>query len=670
MRFALIGNPNCGKTTLFNKLTGSTAHVGNWPGVTVDRKEGICKLSAEAINIIDLPGIYSTSPYSPEEIVSRDYIIDEKPDLIINIIDVTNAERNFYLTTELLETDRPMIIALNMMDEAKKHHYTVYPDKLEKALGVPVVPISASNGSGTNELIKKALSAARSSRTPRSVLEDHPLFSAVKRIEDLIYPIKGKNSLYTAIKLAEKDENFLSDPELSRFSSEILSLADCASSVCQSRDAEAEIADLRYKYISSFLSPCIKKPASRGLSLSDKLDMFLTNRVLAIPIFILIMCAVFVITFGSVNGVPMPGVWMQSAMSDGIEWLKHIISQRIIVLGATENGIVQSLIIDGIIGGIGSVISFLPQILLLFLFISILEASGYMARAVFIMDNIFRRFGLSGKSFVPMIMGFGCSVPAIMACRTIENEKNRRLTMLVIPFLSCGAKLPVYGMIISIVFQSNHWIIISAVYLLGIVMAAISSILISRLSRGVPAPLLLELPPYRIPSVRNLAMSLWEKAKHFLVKAGTVLFISTVIIWFLQNFDFTLSPVKNSADSILSSFGRLITPIFSPLGFGTWQIAVAILTGFIAREMIVSSLGILYGSASGVLFTTAISGALSPAAALSFMSFVLLAPPCIASTAAIFGEMKSKKWSFFAIAYQFCIAWAVSFIIYKAASLI
>lgn len=685
LRFALAGNPNCGKTTLFNALTGSTAHVGNWPGVTVERKEGVYRKSGKDIKIIDLPGIYSTSPYSPEEIVARDFIVNETPDLIINIVDSTNLERNLYLSTELLETECPMVIALNMIDMIEKEGIKISADKLEEIFGIPVIPISASKKTGISELMEKGEKVAlRKFRRASSVLDETPLHTPIKKIQDILKENFIQNTLYYAIKLLDNDKLAAKKLKLDNgVKSKIDKIVNDASKNFD-MDIEAVISDFRYKFISKNCSAAIIKAGAKAgssnignLTTSDKIDQVLTNRFFGIPIFILIMALIFILTFNDdFLGIPMPGVFLQGCMESLIGLFSEGLSGLLTSLGAAEW--VHSLIIGGIINGVGAVISFLPQILMIFLFLTIMEGSGYMARAAFIMDRLLRKFGLSGKSFVPMLMGFGCSVPAVMATRTLENEKDRRLTIMLTPFMSCGAKLPIYSLFVAALFPNHQGLVVLCIYLLGVVMAVISGILLKKFAlKGEAAPFIMELPPYRFPTIHSLLLRLWDKLKFFLIKAGTIILSATIVIWFLQSFNFSLQMVEDQAKSIIGIIGSFIAVIFIPNGFGTWQATVAVLTGFIAKEVVVSTLGSLYGTGDvlgdeGALTATiaSIQAAFSPVGALAFMAFNLLAPPCTAAIATISQEMNSKKWTAFTIAYQLGVAWIVSMLIYQVGSLI
>ena len=677
IRIALAGNPNCGKTTLFNDITGSKQHVGNWPGVTVEQKTGKYKKNKE-IEIVDLPGIYSLSPYSAEEIVARDYIVDENPDVLIDIVDGTNIERNLYLTLQVLETKIPTVIALNMMDEVEASGTKIDVKKLSKILGVPVIPIVARNGKGVNELMEAAQKIA-SSKTQSNDLE---VFSP--QVNNYITEIVGllddndnqnhKSSSYEmwqAIKILEEDEIVIEKlPGNKR--AKITSIVEKANSDFNG-DTEAEIADQRYKFISEVVNKTVSKPlkanGQRKETTSDKIDKVLTNRIIAIPAFLVIMYALFSITFG--EGPLGIGVWLQTIVTDFWDGpFTETIMGAIESMGAADWA--TGLVGDGILAGVGGVVSFLPQILVLFLLMSFLEDSGYMARVAFVMDRLFRRFGLSGKSFIPLLMGYGCSVPAVMASRTLESEKDRRLTIMITPFMSCGAKLPIYLMFAATLFtQYNQTLIIYSIYMIGIVVAVIGALILSNtLFKGETSNFIMELPQYRIPTLRSVLIHAWEKVKGFAIKAGTIILGSTILIWFLSSFNF--SGMCEMDESILASIGRGIQWIFTPLGFGEWRASVAVVTGWIAKENIVSTFGVLFGAADAVSEAAAegtaalpgLSAVFTQAAAFSYMAFNLLCMPCFAAVGAIKKEMGSWKWTGITIAFQMVTAYIVAFIVY------
>ncbi|MFM9327923.1 ferrous iron transport protein B [Paenibacillus mesotrionivorans] len=676
-RFALAGNPNCGKTTLFNNLTGSNAHVGNWPGVTVERKEGKCKKVKENVTIIDLPGIYSLSPYSQEEIIARNFLSKEKPDVIINIVDATNIERNLYLTTQLLELGIPTIIALNMMDEVKLRGDSIDAASLEKQLGVPVVPITATKNQGIKELLERALSLDhKHERAIKTALERTKLEAPVKALSELLQKDNYPNPLYNAVKLLERDEKAIEElnmsPAMTASVNKIVAQAEGAEG-----DLESMIADLRYKYISEAIEKHVKKGRKEGdLTFSDKVDKIVTNRYLGIPIFILIMYAVFQISLGPVAAlIADPFAEFTGETIPG--WVATFLE----TVGASDT--VTGLVIDGIFAGIGSVLGFLPLVVILMLCLSILEDVGYMARIAFVMDRVFRRFGLSGKAFVPLLMGYGCGVPAIMATRTLEDDRSRKLAITLMPFMSCGARIPVYAVFAGAFFASNQGLVTFSIYGLGILVAMLSCIILNKtVFKGEAPPFVMELPPYRLPSLKSVMMHTWEKARGYVVKVGTILLSMSVVIWVLQTFDFSFHMVGDAADSIFGSIGKLIAPIFTWNGFGVingtgevhWQVGAALLTGLIAKEAVVSTLGILYINEGTEELTNALSTALhgyfSPLAAFSVMVFVLLYAPCFAAIATAKKELGSWKWTLFTVAYQCGIAWTISLLVYQVGRLL
>ena len=677
IRIALAGNPNCGKTTLFNDITGSKQHVGNWPGVTVEQKTGKYKKNKE-IEIVDLPGIYSLSPYSAEEIVARDYIVDENPDVLIDIVDGTNIERNLYLTLQVLETKIPTVIALNMMDEVEASGTKIDVKKLSKILGVPVIPIVARNGKGVNELMEAAQKIA-SSKTQSNDLEvfSPQVNNYITEIVGLLNDNDNQNhksssyEMWQAIKILEEDEIVIEKlPGNKR--AKITSIVEKANSDFNG-DTEAEIADQRYKFISDVVNKTVSKPlkanGQRKETTSDKIDKVLTNRIVAIPAFLVIMYALFSITFG--EGPLGIGVWLQTIVTDFWDGpFTETIMGAIESMGAADWAV--GLVGDGILAGVGGVVSFLPQILVLFLLMSFLEDSGYMARVAFVMDRLFRRFGLSGKSFIPLLMGYGCSVPAVMASRTLESDKDRKLTIMITPFMSCGAKLPIYLMFAATLFAGyNQTLIIYSVYMIGIVVAVIGALILSNtLFKGETSNFIMELPQYRIPTLRSVLIHAWEKVKGFAIKAGTIILGSTILIWFLSSFNF--SGMCEMDESILASIGRGIQWIFTPLGFGEWRASVAVVTGWIAKENIVSTFGVLFGAADAVAEAAAegsaalpgLSAVFTQASAFAYMAFNLLCMPCFAAVGAIKKEMGSWKWTGITIAFQMITAYIVAFIVY------
>ena len=689
---ALAGNPNCGKTTVFNEITGSKQHVGNWPGVTVEKKEGKYRKNKD-VNVVDLPGIYSLSPYSAEEIVARNYIINEKPDVLINIIDATNIERNMYLTLQILETKIPTVIALNMMDEVEARGTKINIAKLSKYIGVKIVPIVARTGKGIKELMNAAIEVANSvdinqkSSVSSNYINESDGTKAInlslglnvfsEDIEGYIQDIYSKFessegiNVWKALKVLEEDELVSETLNVSE-KVEIEKILAKANKEFND-DIESEIADQRYKFIAKIVSKTVSKSkianGKREETVSDKIDKVITNRVLAIPIFLAVMYLLFSITFGeSIIGV---GVYLQGIVCDFWDGpLTETIIGALESLGASEWAI--SLVGDGILAGVGGVVSFLPQILVLFLLMSILEDSGYMARVAFVMDKIFRKFGLSGKSFIPLLMGFGCSVPALMASRTLENEKDRKITMMITPFMSCGAKLPIYLMLAATLFpNSNQTNIIYSIYMLGLVVAVLCALILSKfVLKGEASNFIMELPQYRIPTLKSVLIHAWEKVKGFAIKAGTIILGSTILIWFLSNFNF--GGMCEMEDSILASIGRSIQWIFAPLGFGEWRASVAVVTGWIAKENIVSTFGVLFGAADAVAEAAAegsaalpgLSAVFTQASAFAYMAFNLLCMPCFAAVGAIKKEMGSWKWTGITIAFQMVTAYIVAFIVY------
>ncbi len=670
IKLALVGNPNCGKTTLFNALTGSNQYVGNWPGVTVEKKEGRAQVDGQPVTIVDLPGIYSLSPYSMEEIVARDFIVGEHPDCIIDIVDATNIERNLYLTVQLIELERPMVLALNFMDEVEKQGDRIDVDALSRKLGIPVVPVTARTGVNIDELLRIAHRQIHVGVTmePDDLYDGytHEIHHRVgELIHDLAYPA-GIPAHWAAIKLLEGDklvERALALDEKTR--ERVDAVAREYESAYDLGDRETLIADSRYRFIQQVVDGTVTKGRKPGeLTLSDKIDGIVTNKVLAIPVFLATMLCMFALTFG-------PGQRLSDLVEVFIgDYLAAGVSGLLAAAGTAPW--VESLVVDGIIGGVGGVLVFLPQIALLFLFLSFLEDSGYMARAAFIMDRLLRRFGLSGKAFIPMLMGFGCTVPAVMGARTMENDKDRRMTIMLVPFMSCSARLPVYGLLTAAFFPQYAGLVVFFLYVLGLACAILSGILLKKaVFRGDPAPFLLELPPYRLPTLKNIGLHVWEKVRGFLVKAGTLILAMSVLLWFLQSFGPGLSMVDNEADSLLGVIGTGLAPVFAPLGFGTWQAAVALLTGLIAKEMVVSSMSLFYGfslTASGAVVAGALAGTFAtPAAALAFLVFVLLYVPCVAAVATIYREMNSLKWTLASIGWQLVWAWCVSFLVYRVA---
>ena len=665
MKVALAGNPNCGKTTLFNALTGSNQYVGNWPGVTVEKKEGTARLGDRSITVVDLPGIYSLSPYSMEEIVARDFIIGEGPDAVIDIVDATNLERNLYLTVQLLELERPLVLALNFMDEVKARGDQIDVERLSKELGVPVVPITAKTGEGLDELLQVAHRQMHLGVTyePDDLYDDftHDIHH---RMGELIHDYAYAANLpahWASIKLLEGDgivAKALNLPaDVQNKLDAIIAEYEASSAL---GDRETLVADSRYRYIERVVrASVVKGKGSEGPTLTEKIDRIVTGKYTALPLFLCAMLVMFVITFGPF------GSWLQDGVSTLIDLFSGWLEGTLTAAGAPA--VVISLACDGIISGVGGVLSFLPQIALLFFFLSFLEDSGYMSRAAFIMDRLLRRFGLSGKAFIPMLMGFGCSVPAIMGARTMENEKDRRMTILLIPFMSCSAKLPVYGLLSAAFFGPWAGLVVFGLYVIGMAVGILSGILFKHtLFSGEPAPFVLELPPYRFPSMENIATHVWQKVKGFLVKAGTLILAMSVVLWLLQSFDFSLHMVDDAANSMLGTLGALIAPVFAPLGFGFWQAAVALLTGFIAKEMVVSSLSMFYGfslTAAGTAVAAAMTG-FTPLSAFSMLVFILLYVPCVAATSTMAKELGSAKWTAFSVVWQIGVAYLAALLVH------
>ena len=655
LTFALVGNQNCGKTTLFNQLTGSNQHVGNFPGVTVDRKDGVIKGYKNTL-ITDLPGIYSMSPYSSEEIVTRNFLLKEKPKAIINIVDATNIERNLYLTMQLLELNMPMVVALNMMDEMSGNGGTVLINELEDHLGVPVVPISAAKGEGIDELVSHVLHVAYYQEKPQFLqyFDNQALDRCINAIEHLIedHAKKARVPLrFAASKLAENDSLLLEQLDLSQNEKEILEHIRKQLEEEGSLDCSAAIASDRFHSIINICRQTVKKPhESKERLRSQKIDQFLTGKYTGIPAFIGIMGIVFFLTFNVI------GSFLQGILENGVSVVTNYVDT--LLTQAQINVALHSLIIDGIFNGVGTVLSFLPIIVTLFFFLSILEDSGYMARVAFIMDKLLRKIGLSGRSIVPMLIGFGCTVPGVMASRTLSSRRDRQMTIILTPFMSCSAKLPIYAFFTSVFFPGKGAFVMIFLYIFGILTGIIFALILKgSLFKGEPVPFVMELPNYRMPGAKNVCQLLWEKAKDFLQRAFTVIFVATIIIWFLQTFDLRFNIVAESKESILAILAGYITPIFNPLGFGDWRISTALISGFMAKESVVSTLSILYGSTQSLLMS------LTTPAALSLLIFCLLYTPCIAAIAAIKRELNGK-WALIVVFGQCLIAWLASFVVY------
>ena len=708
--YALAGNPNCGKTTLFNELTGSNQYVGNWPGVTVEKKAGQLK-GRQDLLVVDLPGIYSLSPYSAEEMVTRNFVMDEQPAAIIDVVDATNIERNLYLTLQLAELGRPMVVALNMMDMLKSRGVSIDVQRLEHFLDLPVVPISASRGRGIKELIDRSVHAAENRGGEPAAFDEqrfaeragkryagnpyilHQLhdrrehhgeeyrsthvideiytpevMEAILRIEDIIEPkcMKKRMALrWSAVKIIDDDAPTLEALGLSDGEAHLIDeIVRGLEALYGERDMI--IADQKYKFICRVCEQCITRLKEPGeLTLSDRIDSIATNKYLALPLFIGIMVLVFFITFGPLG----------TSLTDGLDGLigDHFepwVRASLTAVNAAPWAV--SLVCDGVIQGVGSIVSFFPQILLLFFFLSILEDSGYMARAAFIMDKLLHRTGLSGRSFVPMLMGFGCSVPGVMAARTLENERDRRMTIMLTPFMSCSAKMPVYALFIAAFFPKYRGLVVFGIYATGIVVAVICAMFLRKtVLKGGHAPFVMELPPYRLPTIKTLSMHLYERVKDFAVRAGTILVAASVVIWFLQSFNghFEMLPPERAGESLLAGIGKAIAPVFAPLGFGFWQASVALVSGFVAKEAVVGTLTILYNPATDAGMYAALQGVFTPVAALSFLVFVLLYMPCVAAFSAIRREMNSWKWAVGTVTFQTCVAWVAALLVYQFGTL-
>ena len=656
LTFALAGNQNCGKTTLFNQLTGSNQHVGNFPGVTVDRKSGAIRNNPNT-EVTDLPGIYSMSPYTSEEIVTRQFIIGEKPTGIINIVDATNIERNLYLTMQLMELDTPMVLALNMMDEMRGNGGTVRINKMEAMLGIPVVPISAAKNEGVDELVDHALHVAKYQERPGRMdfcgEEDHG--GAVHRcIHGIIHLIEdhakaaGIPVRFAATKLVEGDQRIEAALKLDQNEKEMIEHIIVQMEQERGLDRAAAIADMRFHFIHQLVEQTVVKPRQSKEQLrSAQIDRFLTGRYTAIPAFVGIMALVFYLTFGVI------GLALQNLLEVGIDALTAAMDSTLTAWNV--NAAVHSLVIDGIFTGVGSVLSFLPIIVTLFFFLSLLEDTGYMARVAFVMDKLLRRIGLSGRSIVPMLIGFGCTVPGVMASRTLPSERDRKMTILLTPFMSCSAKLPIYSLFAAAFFPEHAALVMVSLYFLGIAVGILMAILLkSSVFKGEAVPFVMELPNYRLPGLKNVVQLLWEKARDFLQRAFTVIFAATIIIWFLQSFDLRLSLTADPQQSILAWLASGIAPLFAPLGFADWRVSTALITGFMAKESVVSTLTILYGSSA------AFAAALSPAAAAPLLVFCLLYTPCIAAVASVKREL-GGKWAFIMVANQCIVAWLAAF---------
>lgn len=660
LTFALAGNQNCGKTTFFNRLTGSNQHVGNFPGVTVDRKDGVIKGYDNTL-VTDLPGIYSMSPYSSEEIVTREFILSEKPKGIINIVDASNIERNLYLTLQLMELDIPMVIALNMMDEVRENGGTVLVNLMEESLGVPVIPISAAKNEGIDEVINHAIHVAKYQEKPQKNDFCSPtgngsaVHRAIHAIMHLIEDHAVKSGIpirFAATKLAEGDTLVLNKLDLDENEKNTLEHIRVQMEKERGLDCAAAIADMRFNFIEELCDRTVVKPQeSKEHIRSRKIDKILTGKYTAIPAFIGIMALVFALTFNVI------GAWLSDLLDMGITWLTDVTDNALTVLHV--NTTLHSLVIDGIFNGVGSVLSFLPIIVTLFFFLSILEDTGYMARVAFVMDKLLRKIGLSGRSIVPMLVGFGCTVPGVMASRTLSSERDRKMTILLTPFMSCSAKLPIYAFFTAAFFPRHRALVMVGLYFIGILIGILVAFLLKgTLFKGEPVPFVMELPNYRLPGIKNVAQLLWEKAKDFLQRAFTVIFIATIVIWFLQSFSINLQLVEDSQNSILASIAGIIAPIFKPLGFGDWRISTALISGFMAKESVVSTLTVLIPAGM------AVTSLLTPVNALSLLVFCLLYTPCVAAIASIKREL-GTGWAAAVVFGQFFIAWLAAFVVHS-----
>ena len=662
MIFALAGNQNCGKTTLFNQLTGANQHVGNFPGVTVDQKTGEIR-SAKDCSVVDLPGIYSIRPYTNEEIVTRDFILNEKPDGIINIVDATNIERNLYLTLQLLEMHIPMVLALNMMDEVRGNGGAIDVKGMSERLGIPVIPISAAKDEGIEDLIEVAIQTAKRKEYPKitDFCEQGPVHRCIHavshQVEDHAAKI-GMSPRFAATKIVENDTDIIERLALSDNELEMMEHSIEEMEKDRGLDRNAALADMRYQFIEKVCDKTVKKcQESKEHIRSVKIDGVLTNKYLAIPMFLGIMILIFFLTFHVV------GAALSDLLAEGIDFVTAACDRGLTAYGI--NPVVKSLIIDGVFAGVGSVLSFLPVIVVLFFFLSILEDSGYMARVAFVMDKPLRKIGLSGRSFVPMLIGFGCTVPAVMATRTLSSERDRKMTIMLTPFMSCSAKIPIYSVFAAAFFPGREALVMIFLYLSGIVVGIVAAAVLNHTAfQGNPIPFVMELPNYRFPSAKSVGQLMWEKAKDFIERAFTVIFMATIIIWFLQTFDTRFNVVTDSADSLLAQVGQLLAPVFTPLGFSDWRISTALITGFTAKEAVVSSLSVLTGTAMADL-SQVLGGMFTARSAISFLLFTLLYTPCVAAIAAIKREMESGRKAFCIVCLQCLIAWCVAFLAYQ-----
>lgn len=666
---AIIGNPNSGKTTLFNRLTGSNQHVGNWPGVTVDRKTGHICHDGVGIDIVDLPGIYSLSPYTQEEIIAREFVLSDELDGILNIVDAANIERNLYLTLQLIAMGLPMVVALGFMDDVRAQGIVIDCKALSERLGVPVVPISAKKGENMHDLLDELAHGMRAPAKQPAYL--HGVGAAIRRAAEQLQPLPLRRcSLpFYAAKLLEGDSAMwgqmdrIQMPQAMR--NEINSIAAGMQSHANLTDKEMVLADALYDYIEEIVRASYRRPKVRQETLTERIDKIVLHRVWALPIFAFFMFLMFWCTFGPLG----------TLLGDGMEYLIQSVISPAIRSGLTAVGTAEwliGLICDGAIGGVGGVLSFLPQIVILFFFLSVLEDTGYLARVAFIMDTLLRRIGLSGKSFVPMLMGFGCTTPAVMAARTMENDADRRMTIMLTPFMSCGAKLPVYALVAGAIFGRHQGLVVISLYVLGILMGILAGFILKKtIFKEVSSGFVLELPTYRMPSFKGTVLNMWQKAKDFITRAGTLIFLMSVVIWLLQNFTPSLGVAKNAGESILGVIGTFIAPVFAPLGFGQWQESVALLTGLVAKEAVVSTMNVLYGAGGDSAVLTGLLGSVfTPLSAYSFLVFTLLYMPCMSAFATIKREMGGWRWAFGAAAFQTALAYLAALVIYQVGCLL
>lgn len=666
---AIIGNPNSGKTTLFNRLTGSNQHVGNWPGVTVDRKTGHICHDGVGIDIVDLPGIYSLSPYTQEEIIAREFVLSDELDGILNIVDAANIERNLYLTLQLIAMGLPMVVALGFMDDVRAQGIVIDCKALSERLGVPVVPISAKKGENMHDLLDELAHGMRAPAKQPAYL--HGVGAAIRRAAEQLQPLPLRRcSLpFYAAKLLEGDSAMweqmdrIQMPQAMR--DEINSIAAGMQSHANLTDKEMVLADALYDYIEEIVRTSYRRPKVRQETLTERIDKIVLHRVWALPIFAFFMFLMFWCTFGPLG----------TLLGDGMEYLIQSVISPAIRSGLTAVGTAEwliGLICDGAIGGVGGVLSFLPQIVILFFFLSVLEDTGYLARVAFIMDTLLRRIGLSGKSFVPMLMGFGCTTPAVMAARTMENDADRRMTIMLTPFMSCGAKLPVYALVAGAIFGRHQGLVVISLYVLGILMGILAGFILKKtIFKEVSSGFVLELPTYRMPSFKGTVLNMWQKAKDFITRAGTLIFLMSVVIWLLQNFTPSLGVAKNAGESILGVIGTFIAPVFAPLGFGQWQESVALLTGLVAKEAVVSTMNVLYGAGGDSAVLTGLLGSVfTPLSAYSFLVFTLLYMPCMSAFATIKREMGGWRWAFGAAAFQTALAYLAALVIYQVGCLL